>query len=296
MAVKKIKDAKNENKLLTILRTRKFIINSNVEKNIKDFIFFTGYYKLSGYWLPYYNKQIECLNQELDFCKIKETFLFDKKIREILLELTSTIEIKFKASLINTMCVKYGPLFYYDSSFFKDSNRHKEWIDKFETNVNYSDKNDEEFKQWYKEKYNSKFPLWVTFEMVNFNDVSKLYSNLKTKYKKDICQIFNIFDIKLIDSWIRSATIIRNICAHNGRLFYRTINTSPKKIPRYKNKNIYFNQKRLFTNILVMKELLNDETEWRHTESKIIDLVMDMPNVDLIHYGFPDEWYDYLVE
>lgn len=294
MKPRKIKDAQDISKLITILRTRNFTIKSNDENDIKAFLLSTGYYKLSGYWLPYYNKKRECLNENIDFNKVRETYCFDEELRMIVLSLTNFIEVKTKSAITNYMCLEYDPLFYYDSSFFENKEHHRAWMEKFENEISYSDRNEEAFKAWYKKEYGSKFPLWVTFEIVNFNDVSKLYANLKTKYKKELRPYFNWSDIDYTKSWLQSTTILRNICAHNGRLFYRNINTSPKKPLKLVENNIELNNKRVFFYILTMKELLNDEKKWSSIESQIINLITKYPDVDILLYGFNNNWYDCL--
>lgn len=292
MRKKNRKIATTTDQQITRLRVRRFQVKSTKEKDARKFLNNVGYYRLSGYILPYYNKKKESLNSDLDFFKIVETYWFDKELKNVLLYLISAIEVEYKTRIADTLCVKYGSHFYYDSSYFKDPELHKMWLNKFEENMNYSDKNDDLFKNWYKQEYDSKFPLWVAFQLVNFNDLSKFYDLLDTKYKKDLRSSFGGIDYPFTQSWLRSTTVIRNIAAHNGRLFYRTLSVTPKKPTALRKTSL--NLKRLFVFIVAMKELCTDEYIWDTFFSRLINLICKYPDVDLIHYGFPVKWYDIL--
>lgn len=288
----KKKEATEYGQQITRLRVRGFNINSNDENEVKTFLSNVGYYRTTGYILPYYNKKLEKLNDNMDFDKIMSTYWFDKELKSILLYLISLIEVEYKARIADTLCLKYGSYFYYDSKYFDNASLHDKWIKKFEEKLQYSDKNDELFKVWYKDNYDSKFPLWVAFQLININDLSKFYDMLKTKYKKELKNCFKGVDYPYTKSWLRSTTVVRNIAAHNGRLFYRTINTSPKLPQAIGNHSV--NIKRLFVVIVALKELCTDDIIWNRFFSDLINLIIKFPSVDLIHYGFPRRWYEIL--
>lgn len=291
----KKKNKKNATTLaqqITRLRVRNFDIPSDNEELVKEFLSNIGYYRASGYYLPYYDRKLEMTPQKISYQKIMDTYWFDKEIKSILLYLMASIEVEYKARIADTLCLKYGPYFFYDASYFSDNQLHKKWIRKFEDQFNYQDSNDDLFKSWYKKEYNSKFPLWVAFQLININDLSKFYDLLKTPYKKELRNSLRGNDIDLTRSWLRSMTVVRNICAHNGRLFYRSISTSPKLPKDLKKEKL--NIKRPFVIIVVMKRLCTDKKVWDRFLNDLIDIIVKYPEVEIFHYGFPNNWYDIL--
>lgn len=279
---------------ITRMRVRGFEIHSTKEREVRKFLSDVGYYRISGFFLPYYDRNNEKLLKKIDFTKMMDTYWFDKELKSILLYLISSIEVEYKSRIANNLCLKYGPYFYCDEKFFNNVDLHNKWIEKFKEGLQYSDRDDDLFKEWYKTKYKGEFPLWVVFQLININELSKFYDLLTTSMKKELREEFNNSDIDYTKSWLRSMTVIRNIAAHNGRLFYRTINTSPKLPKPYKERHI--NIKRCFAVIVAMKNLCTDKNIWEHFFSDLINLITKYPEVDLIHYGFPNKWYDYLNE
>lgn len=97
--------------------------------------------------------------------------------------------------------------------------------------------------------------------------LSRLYANLKTE---DISKIANSFigvNHKVVESWLRSLSILRNICAHYGRLYNRKFNLVPaihKDLSNYK-----IEKNKLFANVVAIKYLLPYKDE---LDRLIIDL------------------------
>lgn len=271
---------------------KKMTITEEDRKEVTDFLKHVHYFRLSGYWMNYYEEK-DKLKENISFKKIKNTYVFEKKLKNLLLYVIETIEIEMRSQIGYTFSHECNPLGYNNKMYFKNEEYMSEWVEKFSKSLEEIRSNDELYKEWYKREYDGRFPLWVIFEMCSINDVSKFYSNLKDKEKKKMTPFFG-YKHEMVSSWLHSVVIIRNICAHNGRFFGRTISVSPKLPSDAKYRNL--NTKRLFIVIVVMKKLCRDKKTWSVFFSGLINLITEYPDVDIEFFGFPNNWYDILSE
>ena len=64
---------------------------------------------------------------------------------------------------------------------------------------------------------------------VSFGTLSKLYYNFSDKkLKKRVARQFNLPQHEVLESWMRSVTVLRNCCAHHSRLWNRYLSTAPQ--------------------------------------------------------------------
>ena len=83
-------------------------------------------------------------------------------------------------------------------------------------------------------------PVWAIVEVLSFGTLSKIIKNLKTgtgssysilavnyQYKSKKGNLVNPFQ-KMFTSWIQGVSVLRNICAHNSRIYNLTIHTTPE--------------------------------------------------------------------
>ncbi|HEL9309313.1 TPA: Abi family protein [Listeria monocytogenes] len=251
------------------------------------------YYRLSGYWLSYFeDREKDILKPGITFEKISSIYLFDKELRNMLLSMLDTIETEFKSNLAYDFSHNCGPLSYKDVNNFRRPEYYAKWLNKFYNSISYSDTNRELYIEWYKNEYNGKFPFWIVVELCNFNDISKFYSNLHIKVKKNVVKIYG-YDAEYIQSWLHTVVLIRNICAHNGRLYNRTITVSPK-LPKG---TVRLNVKRIFIVVYIFKFLCIDQREWEDFVNKIEKLIQKyQDSIELEMIGFPEMWQEILTD
>ena len=83
-------------------------------------------------------------------------------------------------------------------------------------------------------------PVWAIVEVLSFGTLSKIIKNLKTgtessysifaanyQYKSKKGNLVKPSQ-KMLASWIQGVSVLRNICAHNSRIYNRTIHTTPE--------------------------------------------------------------------
>lgn len=93
---------------------------------------------------------------------------------------------------------------------------------------------------------------------------------------------------KLIESWLRCLTDLRNKCAHYSRLYYWIFTAMPS-MP--KDAPITADRK-LFTQIMVLKYLYPTADKWDAKFVIPIKAMIEQYGNDILlkHIGFPDNW------
>lgn len=141
-------------------------------------------------------------------------------------------------------------------------------------------------------KYNGKFPIWVSVELMSFGNLSSLFSILQDDDQKTIANYYKT-DAKYLKNWILCLVEVRNICAHFTRLY----NMPLKENPKLYKENMKFKKKqnKLFPILLIMKRMLNSNSQWdsllkdiEHTFSKYAYCF------NLSFMGFPKNWKEIL--
>jgi len=266
---------------IEILKSRNLIIEDMQEAiNILSRV---NYYRLSAYMLT-----LKCGDKFKDgtcFTEIYNLYEFDKRLRNICLSVLESIEIAFRTHISYYLSHKYGPTCYCNPEIFACELSYADMFQ--ELNVALT-KSRELFIEHHKRKYDSEFPIWVVTEVVSFSLISKLYSNLKVKDKKEISETYYQIPYTYLQSWIRSITVFRNICAHYGRIYNRLLTIRPKLLKEDMNKGIM--NSNVFGLIYIMGKINYDRGEWGLFISNLRSLIAKYDNVDLNKIGFPTNW------
>lgn len=93
-------------------------------------------------------------------------------------------------------------------------------------------------------------------------------------------------------------TILRNICAHRGRLYNRYISFGLKLSNKDKKllaqNSISGSKKQFFTYLFVLRKMVVDKFVWTTFTEKFMLLLEKYPFVKLRYYGFPENWKELL--
>lgn len=282
---KSIKDWKSYQEQLDILKSRGMIIDDE-PKAIK-YLQNINYYRLSGYWYDFLTKDRNRFNPNTKFTDAKELYVFDKKLRLLVLDAIETIEISLKANFAYILG-KYDSLAYLNDDFFdlsidKKNTKNPNWrLNKFTKlkktiEKNIEDNHKEDFIKHHLDNY-SGIPIWVALEVCTFGNLSVMFSLLKSKYAKEIAQIYNIKNPLLFSRLIFSITIIRNICSHHGRLWNRRLGHSIKDSHTIIDNEIFYGNRNFFFFALAINYLLKEvlpNTSWLKTLDSTINKCLE---------------------
>ncbi len=262
-----------------------------------------NYYRLSAYWHPYKNMDGN-FKQNTQFRQIVDHYLFDKSLRLLLLEAIETFEISLRSNwayiLSTTTKKSHAYLDMLDNSIFdrkKNNDYNKTMLD---IKDKYK-KSKEVFVEHYKKTYKEPElpPIWVICEIFSFGNLVSLYSCLVFKYQKMICKKYGIDDTEVFLSFLRNINAVRNICAHHGRIWNRSLTTCRIKyqknsdylrdnLNKTNDSNIY--NTIIFLNFIDSNINLSSKNKWIEKIRNYISKSLDENKItseDLISMGFP---------
>ena len=287
MTLLMLKEPKTFDEQIDLLKSRGLIIGD--EDKAKFILNNINYYRFSAY-LIHFKKEDETYKENITFEHIYNLYLFDKELRNILIDMLESIEIYFRTYIAYTLAIKHGSTGYLNKQCFKKEKYFESFIKKLEDEKN-NHKN-KLFIKHHNEKYNGILPIWVAVEIMSFGTLSKLYSNMlpqDTAYiKRELCKVNPI----LVNSWLHSLTHLRNVCAHYGRIYNTYF--PPIKVKKSDRNNV-INDRQVFTYILAIKHLIADKNIWNDYFIKLQALFYKYDNyVELEFLGFPENWVSIL--
>ncbi len=275
---------------LEILRQRGLIIKS--DKEAKEFLLHNNYYRISGYSLTL--RSNDSFFSKASFQNIVDIYCFDHEMRSLLLKHLETIEVTLKSVYAYEFSRINGPLEYLSPRCFTDADKHGEIIEKAKKQE-VTRRTQEAFLKHFSE-LNQELPLWVFVDLLTIANISVLYSisqaDVKSAVAKHLCP--GPKGEYLLGRFMHSLTILRNLCAHGGRLFNRLFEQKPKlsirerKTLRIKEDGGEDNE-HLFSFVLVMKRLLT-VPDFEDMIKSIENLEKKYPFVAMRYYGFPENW------
>lgn len=250
----------------------------------ESFLINNNYYRLMGYSYQFKTDKDNYIDN-INFSTITKLYNFDSSLRQIIFPLLEILEISFRAKLAYFMCHKHGSEFYLDINIFQNPTWYFDFISIVNRCIRQS--KNELFVRHHLEKYNSRFPFWVLIEILSFSSASKFFKNINTADKKEFSRYYYKYDAEIFENWIQHFSVIRNTCAHYGRLYNK--NLLPK-IKLLEEDNIERTMK-IFDSLFILKKIILDNTIWSNFIEKLDYLITAYRNdVDLELIGFPNDY------
>ena len=232
---------------------------------------------------------------DVTFEEIVDLYLFDRGLRLLIFDAIETIEITFRTQLIYQPSIGGGAFWFEDAANFDDASRHAEHLRQLDAEVERS--SGEVFIQHFFSKYDEEDtpPAWMTFELLTLGLLSKFYQNMRPslKAKRDIANHFGVSQPVVFQSWIRSITYVRNICAHHSRLWNRILTNKPV-IPRtppavWISASVSNNDK-IYYFLCCLTHMLRTIQPKTTFVQRLKELLAKHPKVSRSAMGFPKDW------
>jgi abortive infection bacteriophage resistance protein len=295
---------------IELLQQRGLIISDL--KQAKHYLSNIGYYRLSGYFHVF--KEIEAnpdftyrvldnFKPEVDFKDVLNIYIFDKKLKLLLMDAIERIEIALRVNISLTIGKYYKYPFEKDlfkEKFFKlkksrDISKYTECKNKYEK---YFKKSSEEFVDHFKRKYqDEEMPVWIAVELWDYGILSNYLSGLKDIYLKEICKKYKTNNFPAFLSWVHMINVIRNVSAHHGRVWNRSLPVTLKSSEELdKISNLSpdeFAAKKIFAAICAIKYLLAEispNSSWIGRVKSLIKQFPESKYINISNMGFPDSW------
>ncbi|MGQ8706353.1 Abi family protein [Serratia sp. TSA_198.1] len=251
-----------------------------------------GYYRLSGFW--YTSRVIVTGNDGLSYRTDQflagttfehsyDLYLFDKKLRLLMLDALERIEIHVR-SVIAHEVGRRDPLAYRNAAYINPrftsghASRFDEWCEKQEKKIRDSR---DECILWHRNQ-GKEIPFWVAVETWDFGQMSKYYSMLNGGLQSKVIRRFGLDNKQTFAKWLNGLNLLRNRCAHHARIWNR------KYIPLAVPQTDYFNslkledfeKERLYGLICVIWYLvkrIGPSSNWLRQLAEHIDSKPNMP-------------------
>lgn len=143
-------------------------------------------------------------------------------------------------------------------------------------------------------------PIWVAVEILQLSQLSYLYQGLRIRDRHQIAETYGLADPKVMASWLRSLTYIRNVCAHHARLWNRNIDVQPR-LPRsgsipnldHLRDHLPVSVSRPYAVMAILRWLMHKvepEDIWAGSLHQLVDTLPVGGPVQTSAIGFPADW------
>lgn len=283
--------------LIQKLRNAGMIIDSQDEAEMA--LTTIGYYRLKGYSFHYMDPSTQKYVSGTHFSNVLKLYHFDSELSHLLFSYLSQIEVALRARLVNAFQITQDALILHDPSAFKDKQIYWRNQGTIASEINRSN---DVFIEHNFNNHEGAIPLWASVEIMSFGTISKTIKNMKTGSNSAFSTLIQNYKFKnangnvinpskdMFTSWLQAVSVMRNICAHNGRIYNRAISTRPQLIfsdiinpqPRYNG---------LYQIILSMKYLRPSDESWAIFTNDFNKLLIKYTGVyDINRLNFPSDW------
>lgn len=273
-----------------------------------------GYYRFSPYLIPFRSRsQSEQLRPGTTFDDVLDLYVFDRKLRLLVMDAVERIEVAVRAATTDYMSTIYNDAFWYTKkNHFKDQHKHSQFLAMVEKTCHLQLRRKQESSdgryahtsalEHYLITYGEPElpPSWVTFELLTLGQLESVILNMRSS--SDVNKISGSLGINgpLMKSWLRTYVRVRNICAHHGRLWnvglgvYPALPTSTK-IKWLDDPSIIDDssdrRKRLYSVLVSLQSILHVISPNSSWAQRLYDLLDEHSEVPLEGMGIPQGWY-----
>lgn len=258
-----------------------------------------GYYRLKGYCFHLIDPTTKNYTPGTNFSDLLKLYYFDSELSHLIFNYLSQIEVTLKSHLVNAFQITQDALILHDPSAFQD--KHLYWKNQGTIASEISRSNDV-FIEHNFNNHEGSIPLWASVEVMSLGTISKTIKNMKTGEQSAFSRLVQNYQFKnvngnnvtpsqkMLTSWIHAVSIMRNICAHNSRIYNRAISIRPQLIssdivnpqPRYNG---------LYQIMLSMKYLRPTNTSWNTFINDFNHLLEKYAGIySLNRMNFPSDW------
>jgi abortive infection bacteriophage resistance protein len=158
----------------------------------------------------------------------------------------------------------------------------------------------EDFAKHFRTKYNAAAPVWVAIELWDFGTLSRFFQLMITEDREQIAGEFGLPGGRMLGGWIQSINVVRNICAHHGRLNRRHL-PEAMRFPKSHGDQTFRHllslpdrdKHRLYPvlcGLITLLRRVDPETTWHEDVVSNFSQVSSISGLRLADYGVPDQW------
>ncbi len=247
-----------------------------------------SYYRLSAYFLPF--KTGEQFAAGASFDQVAGLYIFDRKLRLVLLDAIERIEVSLRTGLTYGIAHRHGAFGHVNAAHFDPRFDHDLFMKELREAERISR---ETFVGHFRAKYRDEphLPLWMASELMSFGRLSRMFKACHPDIKKVFARRLDVADVTIVSSWLHTLNYVRNVCAHHSRLWNRELAVKPI-LPRRSPAWPYplVGADRLYCVLVIIRHALLrawPQCRWRE---RLFELIDRHPEVDLSAMQFPENW------
>lgn len=308
-----VKPTMSVNQHISLLRERGMEVDGALARQWLQNV---SYYRLSGYAHFFRASDPENGDGLADnfisgttFQDVAALYEFDRKLRTHLHDGIERLEVGLRTRLIDLLA-QDGPLAYKDSSLFRPTFNHTQWMKIARRRTQRAKKHSLAIRH-NAEKYGD-FPIWVLMDVLDFSDASKLYEGLHLSQQTQIADSLGVhIDGTLLNRrqrrvlshghplarWFEQLTVIRNAEAHHSRvwnqIFIPASTSALRTDDRFSSLPVGQSE-RVYGGLLLIARLLeviSPGSRWAGNTKLLIEEQFDPIQFrNTTEMGFPEGW------
>lgn len=193
-----------------------------------------NYYRLSGYWYPFRQQvsgtRVDDFYPGTRLDDVVALYEFDTRLRAATFSVLAPIELALRA-LLGHELGRVDPCAHLDPTLLgptaRNGDGYKKWLEGYELELRRSR---EDFVAHHHAKYGGRLPVWAAVEVLDWGSLTFLYGLAPRNAQDAVADVCGLRAPQLT-SWLKALNLVRNTCAHHGRLFNR-VHTLTPKLPR----------------------------------------------------------------
>lgn len=255
-----------------------------------------NYYRLSGYWYP-----LRLLNEDrfkpwVSFEMVWNRYVFDRHLRLVVMDAIERIEIAVRTNIAFYHAHDYSPFAYAEDPLSLPKLKPEGWENFQQRILEETKRSKDTFVKHFNKKYgdcHDHLPVWMIIEVMTFGTVLTFFCNASHKLKRNVASIFGL-PSTVFENWLLTLNMIRNICAHHGRLWNRELGVKPF-IPKYDqypewHEPVKIRNNRTFVILTICQYCLSIIAPQSRRAFRLDDLLNKQSEIPLKSMGFPDDW------
>lgn len=256
-----------------------------------------SYYRLSGYWYPFRTltngRRQDTFYPGSRFEDVVALYEFDERLRTAAFASLAPLELAVRA-MVGHELGRIDPIAHLRPEMLGPearSSKYVEWQAKLQRDVNLSR---EDFVAHHREAYGGVLPVWAAVEVLDWGGLSRLFSFMPRDAQDSVARRCGLAGPQL-SSWLKCLNLVRNTCAHHGRLFNRVFPLKPR-LPKGEGASLFaepLEWQRAFGQLTLVQSLCRELGVGR--PALLIQTLRTFPTVPavpLAHTGAPRGWAD----
>ena len=250
-----------------------------------------NYYRLGAYWLPFEaDHATHTFKPGTHFAQVLDLYVFDRELRLLVLDAIERVEVSVRSQWAYQLAHQHGPHAHLDVTLAFKPHLWQTNIDKLSDEVGRSD---EAFIKHLQNTYSESLPpVWAVCEVMSLGLLSRWYNNLKPMpTRRAIAAAYGV-DEKVLESWLRHLSLVRNTCAHHSRLWNREFTITPL-LPRNKPAGLaaqfHVGSRKLYNALVILLHCMDVIAPQHHWRSRLKGLIA-RHGLSVAAMDFPANW------